>query len=341
MTKILFGIVNSWLFATSVIAISTYFVATGLEDTPADREKAARIASRISARGTISEYKPKNRHSSVIKKKTKVKVKAVKADKPVKAPVYVLNPLYQPFMNALDKLTEEVAEIAKDGEVALEGGFSLVKKDGKPVLKFPGEYTKVRIGGVAMGDVLKNGSFSVRRKGADGTDQCKVDEICLGACKRLDEPDFYCTRVTYSAIPSTRQVDSIRMHGNLYVRNTGNAYAMVDEIAYWMKKDYAASEIDVPIPAGTVAFKKLKIGEGMDVVVEVKWDRRKTADGTDAFINITFTVGELIEDGRLERQELGMKVEEARVNTLNKTGVNYFTLRQMVDAEAVRRKTVY
>ena len=52
--------------------------------------------------------------------------------------------------------------------------------------------------------------------------------------------EFYCTSVTYSAIPATKQVDSIRMRGNLEVGNTSKAYAMVEEIGKWMKEDFGA-----------------------------------------------------------------------------------------------------
>ena len=46
--------------------------------------------------------------------------------------------------------------------------------------------------------------------------------------------------MTYSAIPATKQVDSIRMRGNLEVGNTSKAYAMVEEIGKWMKEDFGA-----------------------------------------------------------------------------------------------------
>ena len=52
--------------------------------------------------------------------------------------------------------------------------------------------------------------------------------------------EFYRTSVTYSAIPATKQVDSIRMRGNLEVGNTSKAYAMVEEIGKWMKEDFGA-----------------------------------------------------------------------------------------------------
>lgn len=107
-----------------------------------------------------------------------------------------------------------------------------------------------------------------------------------------------------------------------------------------MEEDFDADDFRVGVPCGTLALKKLKIGDGMDVVVEVKWKGCQAADGTDAFINITFTVGELVEESRFERQELGQAVDEARIDTLEKTGVDYFTVHPMVDAEAVKRKTV-
>lgn len=49
----------------------------------------------------------------------------------------------------------------------------------------------------------------------------------------------YCI-LTQHAIPATKQVDSIRMRGNLEVGNTSKAYAMVEEIGKWMKEDFGA-----------------------------------------------------------------------------------------------------
>jgi hypothetical protein len=156
--------------------------------TAADQKKAAQVASSISRRGTIPEYKSANRHSSAIKKRTTAAVA-----KEIKIPKFVPNPIYAPFTNALSKLTEDVAEIAKDGNVELVNGFTLMKKGGKPTLKFPEEYTKVGIGGVAIGDEFKGAFFWAHRKGIDGTDQFKIDEVALCGYKRLDEPEFYCT----------------------------------------------------------------------------------------------------------------------------------------------------
>ena len=62
----------------------------------------------------------------------------------------------------------------------------------------------------------------------------------LDITTRSARPSFYCTSVTYSAIPATKQVDSIRMRGNLEVGNTSKAYAMVEEIGKWMKEDFGA-----------------------------------------------------------------------------------------------------
>ena len=188
MKMTLVSVTSSWLCATGVAIISSYCLMTHSNGTAADQKKAAQVASSISRRGTIPEYKPTNRHSSAIKKTTTAAVA-----KEIKIPKFVPNPIYAPFTNALSKLTEDVAEIAKDGNVELVNGFTLMKKGGKPTLKFPKEYTKVGIGGVAIGDEFKGAFFWVHKKGIDGTDQFKIDEVTLSGYKRLDEPEFYCT----------------------------------------------------------------------------------------------------------------------------------------------------
>ena len=304
--------------------------------TAADQKKAAQVASSISKRGTIPEYKPTNRHSSAVKKTTTATVA-----KEIKLPKFVPNPIYAPFTNALSKLTEDVAEIAKDGNVELVNGFVLMKKGGKPTLKFPEEYTKVGIGGVAMGDEFKGAFFWAHRKGIDGTDQHKIDEVALSGYKRLDEPEFYCTKVWYSVLPSTRQVDSIRMHGDLCVGDATKANRMVREITRWMKDDYGAVERRADVPEGALALKKFRIGKGMDVEVVVNWKKQRAADGSDANIDISFTASELVDDNRLERQELGAAADEARVRECKKSGVNYFTVRPRVKEDDVKRKVVY
>ena len=188
MKMTLVSVTSSWLCATGVAVISSYCLMTHSNGTAADQKKAAQVASSISRRGTIPEYKSANRHSSAIKKRTTAVVA-----KEIKIPKFVPNPIYAPFTNALSKLTEDVAEIAKDGNVELVNGFTLMKKGGKPTLKFPKEYTKVGIGGVAIGDEFKGAFFWAHRKGIDGTDQFKIDEVALCGYKRLDEPEFYCT----------------------------------------------------------------------------------------------------------------------------------------------------
>lgn len=336
MKMTLVSVTSSWLCATGVAVISSYCLMTHSNGTAADQKKAAQVASSISRRGTIPEYKPTNRHSSAIKKRTTAAVA-----KEIKIPKFVPNPIYAPFTNALSKLTEDVAKIAKDGNVELVNGFVLMKKSGKPTLKFPEEYTKVGIGGVAIGDEFKGAFFWVHKKGIDGTDQFKIDEVALSGYKRLDEPEFYCTKVWYSVLPSTRQVGSIRMHGDLCVGDASKANRMVREITRWMKDDYGAVERRADVPEGALALKKFKIGKGMDVEVAVNWKKQRADDGSDAYIDISFTASELVEDNKLERLELGEAADAARVNELNRSGVNYFTVRPRVKEDDVNRKVVY
>ena len=196
-------------------------------------------------------------------------------------------------------------------------------------------------GGVAIGDELKGAFFWARRKGIDGTDQYKIDEVALSGCKRLDEPEFYCTQVMYSVYPSTRQVDSIRMYGDLCFGNVLKANKMVREITQWMKEDYGAVDLRADVPDGALALKKFRIGKGMDVEVAVNWKERRADDGSDASIDISFTASELVEDNRIERQILGDAADEARVNELSKSGVNYFTVRPRVKEDDVKKKVVY
>ncbi len=336
MKTTLVSIVSSWLCATGVAVISSYCITTHSNGTAANQKKAVQVANRISKRGTVSEYKPTNRHSSAVKKTTTAAVV-----KEIKLPTFVPNPIYAPFTNALNKLTKELADIAKDGEVELANGFALTKKDGKPTLRFPEEYTNVGIGGVAIGDELKDTFFLVHRGKIDGTDQQKIDEVTLNKYKRLDEPEFYCTRVTYSVLPSTRQVDAIRMHGDLCVGDASKANRMVREITRWMKEDYGAVDLRADVPDGMLALKKLRIGKGMDVEVAVNWKHQRADNGSDAYIEINFTVSELVEDNRFDRQELGRAADEARVNELGISGVNYFTVRPRVKEDDVKRKVVY
>ncbi len=337
MKMTLVSVTSSWLCATGVAVISSFCIMTHSNNvTAADQKKAERVASSISRRGTVSEYKPTKKHSSAVKKTTTAKVV-----KETKVPKFVENPIYAPFTNALNTLTENVAEIAKDGEVELVNGFVLTNKDGKPTLKFPEEYTNVGIGGVAIGDELKDTFFLVHREKIDGTDQQKIDEVALSGYKRLDEPEFYCTKVTYSVLPSTRQVDSIRMHGDLCVGDASKANKMVKEITKWMKEDYGAVERRTDVPSGMLALKKLRIGKGMDVEVAVRWMSQQTAEGCDANIDISFTTSELVEDNRSDRQELGKVADEARVGEYKKSGVNYFTIRPRVKEDDVKRKVVY
>jgi len=339
MKMTLVKVISSWLCATGVAVISSYCILTHNKGTASGQKKAEQVAYRVSKRGTIKEYKPTNRHSSAVKKTTTARV--AKVEKVIEVPKFVPNPIYAPFTNALNNLTEELADIAKDGKVELANGFALMKKDGKPTILFPEEYTNVGIGGVAMGDELKGTWAQVNRKRNDSTNQDRIDGVLLRWYKRLDDPEFYCAHVTYSVLPSTRQVDSIRMKGDLRVGNALKANRMVREIAQWMKEDYGAVDLRADVPDGMLALKKFRIGKGMDVEVAVNWKNQRAADGSDARIEINFTVSELVEDNRYERQKLGEAADEARVKELSRSGVNYYTVRPKVKEDDVNRKVVY
>ena len=62
---------------------------------------------------------------------------------------------------------------------------------------------------------------------------------------------------------------------------------------------------------------------------------------SDARIEINFTTSELEEDSLYERQALGAAADEARVAELNRSGVNYFTVRPKVKEYDVKRKVVF
>ena len=336
MKMTLVSVTSSWLCATGVAVISSYCILTHSNGKAGDQKKPEQVACSVSKRGTVSEYKPTNRHSSAIKKTTTAKVV-----KEIKVPKFVPNPIYTSFTNALNNLTEELADVARDGEVELANGFFLLKKDGKPTLRFPEEYTNVIIGGVAIGDELKDTWTQVSRKKIDGTDQYMIDKIALRWYKRLEEPEFYCVHVGYTVLPSTKQVDSIRMKGDLCVGTASKANRMVREIAQWMKEDYGAVDLRVDVPDGMLALKKFRIGKGMDVVVVANWKEQRGDDGSDAHIEISFTVGELVEDNKFEHQKLGEATDEARVNELSISGVNYFTVNPKVKEDDVKKKVVY
>ena len=305
MTRI--SVVSSWLCATGVVVVSSYCILTHFKNTPADQKK---MVAKI-------------------------------VDKDVKEPVYVPNPIYPPFTNALNNLVQEFAAAAQEGDVVLTNGFTLTLKDGKPVLKFPEAYEKIRIGGRGIGELLKDGDFSVSRKRIGNTDQWEMDGIGMYKFRRLDEPEFYCTDVTYSALPATKQIDSIRMHGKLGVVNTSQAYDMVEEISKWMKDDFGAVDLEAKTPAGTVVLKRFRIGEGMDVEVAVNWDKRQTSQTWNSKIDITFKTRELEAENKYQRAELGKATDPARANEYFRTGVNYFTVKPKVNADAVERKVVY
>ena len=332
--KTIISVVSTFVCATGVAIVSHYCIKTNHQNTASDQKKAAEVAAKICKCKTIPEYKAKNRHSSAVKQTTTAKVEAV-----VKEPTYVPNPLYPLFMEALKGLTDDVASMAAEGDVELDNGFVLTLKNGKPFLKFPEAYKKIGIGGIAIGDEI-NGHFGVSRRKVDGTEDEVVDGIGCSKGRRLDEPEFYCDRVTYSALPATKQVDSIQMHGNLKITNEDNAKKMVKEIDGWMKEDYDAVPVKTDVPADKIALKRYKVGDGMDVEVAVKWDKKQNDSTTDAQIEIKFTTSELVEDNKYERQQLGAATDEARQNVYKSTGVNYYTVNEKVNADNVAKKIV-
>lgn len=336
MKMTLLKVIGSWLCGTGVVVISTYLIATNYQGTARDQAVARQAAERIAKRGTIQEYKPATRHSSAVKKATSATVSCV-----INKPVYVDNPIYAPFTNKVARLSAELADMAKDKEVKLDNGFMLTSTNGMPFIKFPEEYAKVVIGGVAIGDVLDGGTYSVQRTKVEGENQEKIDGVSLCKFRRLDEPEFYCTEVWYSILPSTSQVDSIRMHGDLCVGDASKANSMVREISRWIKDDFNAIERHPDVPEGMLALKKFKIGDNMDVELSVKWKNQRADDGSDAYIDINFTPNEVIDDNQFERQELGEAAEAARLDEYRKSGVNYFTVRPRVKEDEVKRKTVY
>ena len=133
----------------------------------------------------------------------------------------------------------------------------------------------------------------------------------------------------------------MKMKGDLCVGNASTAKRMVREITQWMREDYGAVDLRAKVPDGMLALKKFRIGKGMDVEVAVNWKDQRAADGSDAHIEINFTVGELVEDNGFEQQKLGEATDEARVYELGRSGVNYFTVRPKVKKDDVIRKVVY
>ena len=68
MKMTLVSVTSSWLCATGVAVISSYCILS--HGTAGDHKKAEQVACSVSKRGTVSEYKSTNRHSSAIKKTT-------------------------------------------------------------------------------------------------------------------------------------------------------------------------------------------------------------------------------------------------------------------------------
>lgn len=314
MKMTLISIACTWLCATGVAVISHYNMVTSCHN---DNAKPAQIAKRISQKGTIPEYKPKSIHSSACKKTTAAKVGSV-----VKLPTYVDNPMYGEFTNVVNRLTEECAEFAKSDELSKRYGM-------------------ISIGGISIGDELKDGSFAVLKKECEETKELKIDEITFGKYRRLDEPEFYCTEVTYSAIPSTKQVYAINMHGTLSVEKLSRVNRMIGEIKEWMKNDYEAKDLHVEVPEDLLAYKVFKIGDDLEAEISVRRLEATKDQLEDAVIDIAFTTVELDEERDYEGHELGRQMDEVRVKLHNGTGVNYYTVRPRVSVDAVNSKIVY
>ena len=111
MKMTLVSVTSSWLCATGVAVISSFCIMTHNNGTAADQKRAVQVARRVSERGTVSEYKPTKKYSSAVKKTTTAKV----VKKEIKVPKFVPNPIYVPFTDALNNLTEVLADNARDG----------------------------------------------------------------------------------------------------------------------------------------------------------------------------------------------------------------------------------
>ena len=116
---------------------------------------------------------------------------------------------------------------------------------------------------------------------------------------------------------------------------------MVEEITKWMQDDFGAVDLKATTPAGTLALKKFRIGEGMDVEVVVNWDKRQTSQTWNSKIDITFKTRELEAENKYQRAELGKATDKARASTYSSTGVNYFTVNPKVNEESVKKQVVY
>ena len=73
----------------------------------------------------------------------------------------------------------------------------------------------------------------------------------------------------------------------------------------------------------------------------IRRKRHDTAETGDASIEISFTTGELAEENRYERQELGAAVDAARVSVRYNSNVNYYTVRPKVTVDQIKNKVVY
>lgn len=283
----------------------------------------------------------------------------------VKRSKCVPNPIYPAFTNALAELTKTFADLAKGGDVVLTNGngFVLSVKDRKPFLKFPEAYTRVSIGGLAIGDELKDGRFSISKSKKDDSYGVKMDTgktlkdgtfvaskvksskvgidwISMTKHERLNKPQLYCTHVAYSAHPLTRQIVSIHMDGDLNIGGALRLDDIINEIADQMRESYGAVDQGVDTPANMLALKKFKIGGRMDVVVKVRKKVRKCGD-SDARIEISFCTKELTEECIRLEEMLGVATDKARVNTYICTGINYFTVNPEVLVDEVERKEVF
>lgn len=336
MTRI--SVLTTWVCATGVAVVTAYSVYINHKNVPKGRARAAEVAKHIAKRGTIAEFKREAKHSSAVRKTTEAKVAETKEEK---VPTYVPNPIYPPFTNALENMSRELVEATKEEDVVLSGGVIASQKDGKPTFIFPEAYGAVKVGGIAIGEELVCGQYSVRRKNIPETDQYIISGIGMSRWRKLDEPEFYCTSVTYSALPVTKQVDSISMRGDLKVETDSKAADMVAEVTKWMQDDFGAVELNIKKPDDMLALKRFRIGDGMDAEVRVNWKKCLADDGTDAFITVDFKATEFTQEHDYQSEELGKATDIARDEVFTSTGINYFSVTPKVNEESVARKVVY
>ena len=146
-------------------------------------------------------------------------------------------------------------------------------------------------------------------------------------------------RLVWECVVLTECVDHrVAVHS---ADDASQAYDMVEEISKWMKDDFGAVDLKATTPAGTVALKRFRIGEGMDVEVAVNWDKRQTSQTWNSKIDITFKTRELEAENAYQRAELGKATDPARASEYSRTGINYFTVNPKVNAEVGKSGMVF